>query len=1101
MFSRALYRFGSRRLVPLLLALLSILLVGLAFSQSPVWLLSDLGPTNGTLQGVIIVDDRVVFKADYKVEKRYDLYSAPVGGGAIVQLDAGLPPGILTDFKAEDGIVVFTRRDHPTGQLALYSVPATGGTPLQLSLPLPTTPEGNLPGTDQLEFVIDGGRVFYTIDQTRRGEYVLYSVPLTGGTPVRLSVELEDQIPDVPWAVRAITTSDDGSRVLYTLISAGSARLYSVAGTGGPSTMLSSEAAPLVEPNRNGFFLSRDGARAGYVTVGSSQGSQRLVSLPATGGASVDLAEAQGLSFRLTPDNQRVLFTERVSFTSTTLRSRIIDGSAAAIDLTADVTNYITDPVGTHIYYTVSNEAGLFRRPVTGGAEETVVADRFVNVELLRFSADGQWAIFSAMESGAPAARLFSYATAGGAPAQAIDDPVRAAGGLFEFRIVGQRAVYQAQSDPATPPGLYSVPLSGGASLQLNAPFAVGQDFLSLLAADPTRVFYGLGDRPLFSNQPNLSTLVKVSADGSTEPVVIDTSRAVVGDVNDFLLVGDQVFYLANQEVAERVDLYRVPLVGGPSVRLVPASPNASVRAMRLNPAGDHLLYLADNLGVLSLWSVAVSGGEPVQIGAAAPSTLSVDSVQFAQNGVQVVYRSFDNLVRAPTVGGNATVIDSNVETFVVSPNGAEIVYIKQAFPRQLWRVPATGGEPTLLGVIGGNTIRVTPDSTVVVYQNAGPFGDVGGFVAQPITGGDATPVLLTEGSEAVVDLLFAPNSSAVIYTVNELGPNFESTIKVKRAPLNGAAATILDTAVSGAQVYLQADLPGDRVLALSQVPSNNGTTSFHLKAFSFADGTGTTLYGPEDRTGSFRQLAVSSDASRILFASSNDLLSLPADGGIATQLNTLPLSGAFSEIDGDQVLFAADDTLYLTPLLGGTMRKVSGLPGAPLSRGQINTFRSIGTTVVYIGERDIVDTSRVGGVGLLGVRELYAADLAQEGFAAGFSATDIAVGEGEPVVLDISLGAAQSRPVQVDYRVVGGTAAEGVDYTLTPGPLRFAPGETMKRVPLTILERSGAQGSRTLILELSGPFLASALAQEPVRVTLTITDTGMIIFLPQITR
>jgi hypothetical protein len=293
------------------------------------------------------------------------------------------------------------------------------------------------------------------------------------------------------------------------------------------------------------------------------------------------------------------------------------------------------------------------------------------------------------------------------------------------------------------------------------------------------------------------------------------------------------------------------------------------------------------------------------------------------------------------------------------------------------------------------------------------------------------------------------------------------------------------------------ADIVGARVLALSELPLGNLVSTFQLKAFPFAGGAGTTLYGPEDLTGSFSRLALSSDGTHILLATTRDLFSLPAGGGAATQLNATPLSGSFSETDDGRVLFVAG-ALYVAPLAGGTAQEVSGPP----PDGQINTFRSIGTTVAYIGERDIVDASRTGGIGRIGVRELYAVDLAApEGFTAGFNIAAVDVTEGEPVTLDISLGAPQSRTVQVAYTVVGGTAEAGVDYTLTPGPLTFAPGETTKRVPLTILERTGTQGSRTLILELSGPSLAAAPSQAQVRVAVTITDAGFVLFLPQMAR
>ncbi len=57
-----------------------------------------------------------------------------------------------------------------------------------------------------------------------------------------------------------------------------------------------------------------------------------------------------------------------------------------------------------------------------------------------------------------------------------------------------------------------------------------------------------------------------------------------------------------------------------------------------------------------------------------------------------------------------------------------------------------------------------------------------------------------------------------------------------------------------------------------------------------------------------------------------------------------------------------------------------------------------------------------------------------------------------------------------VDYAAVGGTATNGVDYTLAPGTLTFNPGETSKTISIEINNDGLDEADETIILELSNP-------------------------------
>jgi hypothetical protein len=92
------------------------------------------------------------------------------------------------------------------------------------------------------------------------------------------------------------------------------------------------------------------------------------------------------------------------------------------------------------------------------------------------------------------------------------------------------------------------------------------------------------------------------------------------------------------------------------------------------------------------------------------------------------------------------------------------------------------------------------------------------------------------------------------------------------------------------------------------------------------------------------------------------------------------------------------------------------------------------------------------------------------------------------PASVEVTLSAASSSTVTVQYAVTGGSATGGgVDYTLAAGTLTFAPGETRKSIPITIIDDQAVEGSETIVLSLSNP--VNATLGSPSAHTYTILD------------
>lgn len=78
------------------------------------------------------------------------------------------------------------------------------------------------------------------------------------------------------------------------------------------------------------------------------------------------------------------------------------------------------------------------------------------------------------------------------------------------------------------------------------------------------------------------------------------------------------------------------------------------------------------------------------------------------------------------------------------------------------------------------------------------------------------------------------------------------------------------------------------------------------------------------------------------------------------------------------------------------------------------------------------------------------------------------------------------SAPATVQYSRTAGTATDGVDVTMAPGTLTFAPGETAKAIPVTVLDDTLREGVETVVVTLTEPSAGTGVA-APATATLRI--------------
>ncbi|HYF37754.1 MAG TPA: Calx-beta domain-containing protein, partial [Prosthecobacter sp.] len=105
-----------------------------------------------------------------------------------------------------------------------------------------------------------------------------------------------------------------------------------------------------------------------------------------------------------------------------------------------------------------------------------------------------------------------------------------------------------------------------------------------------------------------------------------------------------------------------------------------------------------------------------------------------------------------------------------------------------------------------------------------------------------------------------------------------------------------------------------------------------------------------------------------------------------------------------------------------------------------------------------------------------------------GFALSATSVAETEAAAdLTVTLSGASAQPVSVDCAVTGGTATAGSDFVLTLSGITFAPGETVKQIPVALWDDALLENSETMTVTLGNAVNATLGSQ--LAHTLTLID------------
>jgi Tol biopolymer transport system component len=521
---------------------------------------------------------------------------ASVAHAAFFKLSGTMPPTGDVTFvdTSPDGVyAIYQAAQDVVDARDLYSVPLAGGAPVRLSSLTLASTSTSVSGMPLI--TPDSSRVIFGADQEVDNLYELYSVPIGG--PSTAAVKLHP--PLAPTAdIVSFALTPDGSRVIFLadLEVDDLLELYSIP-VAGPGSAAQKLSIPIASPNDvSGFEISPDGSRVVYRV--SASGVIELYSVPIDGppGAAVKIKEQLGgnvfsnFNFQISPDGQHVVYQDDQDVEGTfEMYSVPIGGPLAA-------TAKLNGPLAA------SGDVALFLGSIA-------------------FSPDGQRVAYVADQETDGVDELYSVPIGGPASAGVkLNKPLVAGGDVaffsgmvFDFTADSSRVVYAADQDTDGVIELYSAPAAGPASagVKLNQAFVAGGGLSRFeLTPDGARVIYQADQETDTVNE-----LYSVPIGGpATAGVKLNKPLVAGGTTSSFRIAddGSRVAYSADQDTDNLEELYSVPSAGPASAGVGisgPLQPSGSINNIIMPPDSGRVLYTADQQtdGVFELY-IADSG-------------------------------------------------------------------------------------------------------------------------------------------------------------------------------------------------------------------------------------------------------------------------------------------------------------------------------------------------------------------------------------------------------------------------------------------------------------------------------------------------------------
>jgi Calx-beta domain/PKD domain len=399
----------------------------------------------------------------------------------------------------------------------------------------------------------------------------------------------------------------------------------------------------------------------------------------------------------------------------------------------------------------------------------------------------------------------------------------------------------------------------------------------------------------------------------------------------------------------------------------------------------------------------------------------------------------------------------------------------------------ATVSIPIINDAIAENTetivLTITPDPAYVVYND--------GTASMRLKDDDAPGIAVSTHSATLAE----PSSASSFYLSRE-GTTGALTVNytLSGTATNGTDYQTLSGTATIADGQTGVDIPvtpiddalaeGTETVTLTLAPGAgygievasgtlylNDNDSGAMASVGFASATGTTSENPDPTTGEYRDIEVTLSA-----ASAQTVTAEYSAGGGGSSF-------------GDDV-----DWTFVDAANGNAPIARGIVTFPPGSISQMVRIRVKNDSVVEGTETAVLELRNVNGARLSTSRNKHTLTINDANNPVPrvrfiVSATTRNEADGTEPMLMAVLDRAVATSASVNY-TVGGTATQGQDYNLPPGTLTFAPGETVKALPLTILADGVAELSETIVVTLTSP-VGAEIGAVPTH-TITLTDSNV---------
>jgi Tol biopolymer transport system component/N-acetylneuraminic acid mutarotase len=460
------------------------------------------------------------------------------------------------------------------------------------------------------------------------------------------AVQVLSDLQDPQGDVHVQRISPDSSRVVFLSDRETDAtdELYSVPVTGGTVVKLNGT-LPSGSNVHDDFAISPDGARVVYRADQESVFKDEVYSVPIEGGQIKRLTPqnfpvgSDVTDFAIDPTSSLVVYrADQVTSSHYELFRASISGLGLILKISNGMeveSDFAFTPDGGRVVYRPAfPDGGLYSVPIGGGASTDLVGTLLPGRSVVSFRVGGDRVVFRGDVDADEVYELYSVPATGGTPVK-LNSTLVTGGDVQEYAINsdGARVVYRADAQVNDVEELYSVAITGGTPVKLNPEGTEVFDYA--VTPDGTRVVYStypISSRRLYS--------VPISGGASVDL----TAQANDPDVQEFKVgpLSQWVVFESEVGTSQLQELYAVTLLGGAVVRLAP--PLDANLEFAIGPFETWVVYRAslDDAGTDELFLIGMTGGATTVISGQLPPDGDVQSssFEFAPDRSGVVYRA-----------------------------------------------------------------------------------------------------------------------------------------------------------------------------------------------------------------------------------------------------------------------------------------------------------------------------------------------------------------------------------------------------------------------------------------------------------------------------